>query len=384
MNYGVKMNLRRVLRLALQGVFCLMGATLGASCSSGPLSSNVKSTPVPLPGTPWEKWRASTPKVPLSLLKSLDAVVTPRAENTASVLRARGLAAHSLQSCFPFEKSHSQGRAVDIAVGDWNADGQSNLLDACLLARALEAQNWQGSLGVYGHQTAQGGTFWIHADANGSERWGGLRHESATEAQQAQPLVWSRREASLPTRCRQERIIPRDLRLVVEKQPSLWKFEAATQTLNLHSGVLVYAGERLIKAYPAALGFDAIGDKQKRNDYRTPEGEFYLCEHKANSRFFRALRLSYPNAEDATRGLRQGLIDKATHDRIQRAIRRRRQPPQDTPLGGDIMIHGGGIESNWTWGCVALENQNIKELFDFLRPGTPVTIKGVTKAANHP
>ena len=357
-----------------------MGATLGASCSSEPLSSTDKTTPVSLPGTPWQKWRSSTPKVPLSLLRSLDAVVAHSAGNTLSILRVRGAATHASQTCFPLEESHSKGRAVDIAVGDWNADGQSNLLDACLLVRLLETRGWQGSLGVYGYQTARGGTFWIHADADGAERWGGLRHETATEAKQAQPLVWSNREMSLPTRCRQERISARDLRIVVEKQPSVWKFEAATQTLNLHPGVLVYAGERLMKSYPAALGFDAVGDKQKRNDYRTPEGEFYLCEHKANSRFFRALRLSYPNAEDAARGLRQGLIDKATHDRIQRAINRHSAPPQNTPLGGDIMIHGGGIRSNWTWGCVAVENQDIKELFDFLRPGTPVTIKGVTKA----
>lgn len=372
-NFGVKMNLRQV----LQGAVCFTGVVLCASCSSTSQSSTGNGAPISLPGTPWNTWRASTPKVPPSLLKSLDAVVAHRAENTLAVLRARGLADHASQSCFPFEKSHAQGRAVDIAVGDWNSDGKSDLLDACLLASMLEMRDWKGSLGVYGHQTAQGSIFWIHADVGGSGRWGGVRDVKETFAQ---PVIWSRREASLPELCHQKKITAQDLRIVVQKQPSVWRFDPASNTLNLHPGVLVYAGQRLIKAYAAALGFDAIGDKQKRDDYRTPEGEFYLCEHKANSRFFRALRLSYPNAEDAARGLRQGLIDQATHNRIMRAIRRRRVPPQDTRLGSDIMIHGGGIGRNWTWGCVALDNHAIKELFDFVKPGTRVTVKAPVKA----
>jgi hypothetical protein len=377
MNSGVKMNLWRVLQAAV----CFAGVVLCVSCSSNSQSSNGNDAPISLPGTPWNTWRASTPKVPPSLLKSLDAVVAHRAENTLAVLRARGLTAHASQTCFPFEKSHAQGRAVDIAVGDWNSDGQITLLDACALASMLEMRGWKGSLAVYGHQTAQGGIFWIHADTNGAERWGGVRDAKETFAQ---PVIWSRREASLPALCHQKRIAAQDLRIVVQKQPSVWRFDPASNTLNLHPSVLVYAGQRLLKAYPAALGFDAIGDKQKRDDYRTPEGEFYLCEHKANSRFFRALRLSYPNAEDAARGLRQGLIDRATHNRIVRAIRRRRVPPQDTRLGSDIMIHGGGIGHNWTWGCVALDNHAIKELFDFVKPGTRVTVKAPSRDLHLP
>lgn len=371
------MNLRQV----LQGAVCFVGVVLCASCSSISQSPNSNGAPISLPGTPWNTWRASTPAVPPSLLKSLDAVVAHRAENTLAVLRARGQADHASQTCFPFEKSHVQGRAVDIVVGDWNSDGKSDLLDACLLASTLEGPSWQGSLGVYGHQTAQGGIFWIHADVEGRGRWGGVRDAKETFAQ---PVIWSRREVLLSALCHQKRITPRDLRIVVQKQPSVWRFDPASNTLNLHPGVLVYAGQRLIKAYPAALGFDAIGDKQKRDDYRTPEGEFYLCEHKANSRFFRALRLSYPNAEDAARGLRQGLIDQATHNRIVRAINRRRVPPQDTRLGSDIMIHGGGIGRNWTWGCVALDNHAIKELFDFVKPGTRVTVKAPARDLHLP
>jgi hypothetical protein len=189
----------------------------------------------------------------------------------------------------------------------------------------------------------------------------------------SQPVLWSRREQSLRKRAGQTG--NKELRLVVEKEPSAWFFNPENRALSLHPAVRVYRGQRLLKAYPAALGFDPIGDKQKRDDYRTPEGEFYLCERNPRSRFYLSLRLSYPNAEDAARGLRAGLIDRRTHDAIARAIRRKRVPPQNTRLGGDIMLHGGGIGSNWTWGCVALENAAIKELFEFLPLGTPITVK---------
>jgi len=40
-----------------------------------------------------------------------------------------------------------------------------------------------------------------------------------------------------------------------------------------------------------------------------------------------------------------------------------------------IDIHGHGSSSDWTWGCVALENEDIRELFDAVNVGTPVTIQ---------
>ncbi|HEX8833281.1 MAG TPA: L,D-transpeptidase [Abditibacteriaceae bacterium] len=168
------------------------------------------------------------------------------------------------------------------------------------------------------------------------------------------------------------------LRLVVEKEPRWWQFEGKA-ALSQHPTLFVYAGQKLVKAYPAALGYDPIGDKQKRNDYRTPEGKFYLCGRNAQSKFYKSLRLNYPNAEDAARGLRQGLINRATHNRIVRANRRGGVPPQDTDLGGDIMIHGGGIGSNWTWGCIALENSAVQELFDFLSMNTPIEIRAARR-----
>jgi hypothetical protein len=58
-----------------------------------------------------------------------------------------------------------------------------------------------------------------------------------------------------------------------------------------------------------------------------------------------------------------------------RALREKKGPPQSTLLGGDIYIHGNGAGSDWTWGCVALENEDVRELFNAVTVGTPVRIE---------
>jgi lipoprotein-anchoring transpeptidase ErfK/SrfK len=57
------------------------------------------------------------------------------------------------------------------------------------------------------------------------------------------------------------------------------------------------------------------------------------------------------------------------------ANKAKRGPPQNTKLGGLIYIHGNGSRTDWTWGCVALENWEFKELYDAIEVGTPVSIK---------
>ncbi len=85
--------------------------------------------------------------------------------------------------------------------------------------------------------------------------------------------------------------------------------------------------------------------------------------------------MSYPNAEDAERGLRDGLINREQYDQIVNAVRRKIAPPQNTPLGGQIYIHRNGSQTDWTWGCVALDDKDIRELFDAVPTGTQVIIE---------
>jgi len=137
----------------------------------------------------------------------------------------------------------------------------------------------------------------------------------------------------------------------------------------------LHADGSIVRIYQIGLGLNPVPDKIRQGDRATPEGEFYVFTKNHKSAFYLSLGISYPNVEDAERGLRDGLISRAQHDAIVRAIKRKATPPQNTQLGGDIYIHGNGARSDWTWGCVALENEDIRELFDAVGVGTPVTIK---------
>ena len=137
------------------------------------------------------------------------------------------------------------------------------------------------------------------------------------------------------------------------------------------------------RSYPVTLGRNWDADKAVEGDEATPLGEFYICAKNPRSRFFLSLCISYPNAEDAERGLSADLITPAEHAAILDAMARRAMPPQNTRLGGEIYIHGedpraaaptGALVPSGTRGCIALRNSAMQELFDRAALGTPVII----------
>jgi murein L,D-transpeptidase YafK len=137
----------------------------------------------------------------------------------------------------------------------------------------------------------------------------------------------------------------------------------------------LYSAGSLVRTYKIGLGLNPVDDKKRQGDRATPEGDFYIFTKNNKSTYYLSLGLSYPNVEDAERGWRDGLISRTQHDAIVKAIKRKTTPPQNTALGGDIYIHGNGASSDWTWGCVALENADMRELFDAVQVGTPVSIQ---------
>jgi len=103
------------------------------------------------------------------------------------------------------------------------------------------------------------------------------------------------------------------------------------------------------------------GHKRRRGDLRTPEG-WQRISDRPWSRYYSALSVHYPDAEDAARGLKEGLINQAQHDEIVAADRSGALPPRNTRLGGDIVIHGGGGGADWTLGCVGMHDDDIDEM----------------------
>jgi len=168
----------------------------------------------------------------------------------------------------------------------------------------------------------------------------------------------------------------------------------------------LWVHRRMVKAYRVQLGLNPHGPKMRQGDGRTPEGEYFICAHTP-SQFYLALWISYPNLEDARRGLKEGLITPKDFEATVAALKEGKCPLQNTKLGSDLIIHGQPPEyaselaqsqrksrgarrsgllagdpnpaevleyQDWTDGCVALFNPDIRELYEFIADGTPLTI----------
>jgi uncharacterized protein YijF (DUF1287 family) len=143
--------------------------------------------------------------------------------------------------------------------------------------------------------------------------------------------------------------------------------------------LFLFKGESRERAFHVALSPDnPEGGKTKLGDRATPEGRFFIAELDAtpdpNRYGARSMRLSYPSAADARRGLANHLIDKATYLKIVQAVRAGEVPPQHTGLGGSIRIHGGGGKRDWTLGCIGLDDEDAIALFAEIRKGTRVDV----------
>ena len=131
-----------------------------------------------------------------------------------------------------------------------------------------------------------------------------------------------------------------------------------------------------------AFGVRGAGKKQQRGDEITPLGSFKVSWFNPNSRYHYFIGLNYPNLDYATEAHQEGRINENTFRAIQRAHKVGRRPPQTTPLGGQIGIHGVGAGDpfvhanvNWTNGCIALTNEQIERLVNWVKVGTRVEIR---------
>lgn len=124
----------------------------------------------------------------------------------------------------------------------------------------------------------------------------------------------------------------------------------------------LYRDGVMVKEYRIALGKNPSGRKVQIGDFKTPEGTYFIEGRNPQSRYYRALRISYPDMMDRLRAQSLGLT-----------------------AGGDIMIHGlpSGRElvgayhrtTDWTEGCIAVTNQELDEIWAAIPDGAPIQIK---------
>lgn len=131
-----------------------------------------------------------------------------------------------------------------------------------------------------------------------------------------------------------------------------------------------------------AIGRYGTSLDRRRGDNTTPLGHFKIAWITDNTSFHRFFGFNFPTKEYVDRAFRSGQLDKKTRNKIYKALAAGRLPPQNTILGGSLGIHGIGKgdvnvhnQYNWTNGCVALTNDQIDLLTDWIRIGTPVEIR---------
>lgn len=118
----------------------------------------------------------------------------------------------------------------------------------------------------------------------------------------------------------------------------------------------------VIRSYRIALGKNPIGHKEFEGDNRTPEGQYTINARNPHSDYYLSLRISYPSKEDRKSAKRKGM-----------------KP------GGDIFIHGMPNGKSWMWwkystrkdwtnGCIAMTDKDIKEMWELVSDHTPITI----------
>lgn len=131
-----------------------------------------------------------------------------------------------------------------------------------------------------------------------------------------------------------------------------------TQVLVMKNDRKMYLlhGTRALRSYDIGLGFAPTGDKQQSGDGRTPVGYYTIDRRNPNSKYHLSIGIDYPNERDLAEAKALG-VDP----------------------GGDIFIHGEGTvvsraRRDWTWGCIAVTNDEIEDIYAMVRDGTPIAI----------
>lgn len=120
----------------------------------------------------------------------------------------------------------------------------------------------------------------------------------------------------------------------------------------------LFHNDRVLKSYDIDLGFAPAGDKYFEGDGKTPEGDYFIDRRNPNSAFYLSIGISYPNERDIAEAMALG-----------------KDP------GGDIFIHGrpninpqSADKADWTAGCIAVTNREMRDIYAMVKDGTPIRI----------
>ncbi len=123
----------------------------------------------------------------------------------------------------------------------------------------------------------------------------------------------------------------------------------------------VFVNDSILKTYACVLGEDPVGDKRMQGDRRTPEGTFTFRSKRRPHQWHVFIWIDYPNEESRRRFQER---------------KRTGEIPANADIGGEVGIHGVpegkdawiGNGQDWTWGCIALTNADVDEIYPYIQP----------------
>jgi hypothetical protein len=216
--------------------------------------------------------------------------------------------------------------------------------------------------------------------------WTGLRSPLTvgTEVQRGDPIGTSARlQGSISTadgplrtflRGHRERFVPQD-------EPALALISHDLDELRIYRDG--------VETMRTTVGFgQAEGDKQRRGDLMTPKGMYFVVVKSKGPFTGRYgayyggtwIKINYPNAWDAARGVDEGLITSAQQRSITRAWSERALTPQGTVLGSGIGLHGWIEEwpddgpHGLSWGCIVMHLRDNQAVYASLPEGSMVVL----------
>jgi murein L,D-transpeptidase YafK len=126
--------------------------------------------------------------------------------------------------------------------------------------------------------------------------------------------------------------------------------------------LVLLRGDRVLRDYEVSLGKNPRGPKRRYGDGRTPEGRYVLDWRIEDSKYHRAIHVSYPNESDREFARRAGISP-----------------------GDGVMIHGlprgerwigqDHLGFDWTNGCIGVTDDEMNEIWELVDDGTPIEIR---------
>jgi len=147
----------------------------------------------------------------------------------------------------------------------------------------------------------------------------------------------------------------------------------------------LYSDSLKVKTYKVVFGNNISSEKISKDDFITPVGNYKICNVSPDIKYYKKLKLNYPNTQDAVRGLHSNIISQIEYSTIVNSVKNNNCSYGYTKFGNNISIQGIGKYNlifknlpfvfNWTNGSIAMSNENIDELIGVISIGTKVIIK---------